>query len=367
MTTSDGVRIDAESIERLLEQDLEVLIEFAPDNPRDLSSGDAVGRAMDAADSQVDELHATGSEATVAGFSTELTRVPNMEAMTAWLTAFARGVEAEGMAGAIHALPLTRLPQWFTRLTEPRLTVFAAFEQPFAESTGLHHGDPREDAEERPVLELLDRAAAWAASFCGEIYVGNGGRNQLAGECDIAWYLYRALHYGFNAEVNALASSGDCAASASFSRTGQATFQLYASSTLAERVDHVRNIVLSDVQWTRLAFVAVTSQRAYGSWESRADALPTLPTIEARHLRGKSPKWDHFVPDAHGMQLLIQEHLDKATDLSDWTVIQAGSGRYLVEAPDLAEWFNPDGPGEAVLARARADFGQMITPREGFA
>lgn len=368
MTTSDGIRTDAASVERLLELDLEALIEFAPDDPSDLASGYAVRCAMEAADSEVDGLRSTGPEATVAGFSTELRSVPDMEAVTAWLTAFARAVVAEGMTGAVHALPLVQLPQWLTRLREPRLTAFVAFDRPFADSIGSHHRDPRQDPEERAVMEWFDRAAAWVVGFSGDVYVGNGGRNQLAGGCDIAWYLYRALHHGFIADVNALASTGDRAASAGFSRDGQALFQRYASSTtLVAQADHLRDAILGDVGRTRLAFVAVTSQGAYGGWESRADVLPALPTIEPKHLRVNAPLWASFVPDVHGMQLLTQEHLDKAADLSAWTVTPAGPGRYLVEAPHLAEWFKADGPAEATLAQARADFGQMIVPSEAFA
>lgn len=346
VTTSGGIRVDTESIERLLEDGLDVLVEFAPDGVLSPASSDVVSRAMETAASEVGELDVAGPVATVAGFSMELRLVEDIEDVVAWFTVFGRVVGSEGMTGTVRPTTLVRLPQWFARLTEPRLTVFAAYGQPF-----------------------VDRAASWVAGFGGDLYVGSEGLNQRAAGGDIASYLYQALRHGFTGEAHALDPGAERATSVGFSRNGQAAFQLYDSSTtLAAQADRLRDLAVGDAERTRLAFVAVTSQRAYGDWESRADAPPALPTIGARQLTANLPLWERFVPDVHGMQVLTREHLDNATDLSRWTVTEAGSGRYLVEAPDLAEWFQPGGPEAVVLARARAraDFGRMIVPDDAF-
>jgi hypothetical protein len=218
------------------------------------------------------------------------------------------------------------------------VTVFTAYDKPF-----------------------VDRAASWVAGFGGDLYVGSDGLSQRAAGADVASYLDRALRHGFIAEADALDPGAERAASVSFSRDGQAVFQLYDASTpLAAQADRLRDLVVGGAERTRLAFAAVTSRRAYGDWESRADAPPALPTIGARQLTANAPLWERFVPDVHGMQVLTRDHVDNATDLSRWTVTEAGSGRYLVEAPNLAEWFQAGGPEAGVLARARADFGRMI-------
>jgi hypothetical protein len=90
--------------------------------------------------------------------------------------------------------------------------------------------------------------------------------------------------------------------------------------------------------------------------------LPRSPALDSprgyyrfhRHL-------DHErVPDACGVQLLTEAHLARAHDLSNWTVTPVADGRYLVEARDLAAWYQTDQPSEDVVARAREDFGDMI-------
>ena len=69
--------------------------------------------------------------------------------------------------------------------------------------------------------------------------------------------------------------------------------------------------------------------------------------------------WPHKVFDAHGMQILTRDHLDRASDLSDWRIDEVGD-RYLVEARNLDAWFAGDGADAEVLAKARADFGDML-------
>lgn len=344
VTTPGGIRVDIEGIERLLEDELDVLVEFAPDGVSSPTSGDVVYHAFETASAEVGEVRVAGLTATVAGFSMEFRLIQDFEDAVAWLAVFARVLGGEGMTGVVRPTMVTRLPHWFTRLAEPRMTVFAAYDQPFVEP-----------------------AASWVAGFGGDLYVGCGGLNEPAAGDDVAPYLYRALRHSPIADAKALDPGAAWAASVGFSRNGQAVFQLYdASMTLAAQADRLRDLLVGDALRARLAFVAVTSQRAHGDWGSRADAPPALPTIGARQLGANLPLWERFVPDVHGMQVLTREHLEHATDLSRWTVTEAGPGRYLIEAPDLAEWFQVGGPDAMVLAQARADFGRMIVPGDVF-
>lgn len=74
--------------------------------------------------------------------------------------------------------------------------------------------------------------------------------------------------------------------------------------------------------------------------------------------------WSHRVPDAHGLQLLTADHLNRAKDLGAWEITPVGD-RFLVSAPDPAPWYADDQPEPATLERARRDFGAMIaTPYE---
>lgn len=62
--------------------------------------------------------------------------------------------------------------------------------------------------------------------------------------------------------------------------------------------------------------------------------------------------------------MLTDRHLERATDLSGWTIEDLGAGRYLVVAADLEAWYGHDGPDPEVLSEARAAFGPMIVRKE---
>ena len=93
-------------------------------------------------------------------------------------------------------------------------------------------------------------------------------------------------------------------------------------------------------------------------------------------LWGKSPHLrSSRVFDASAIQLLTTAHLDLATDLSSWRVESAGTDRWLVQAKDLAPWFdfvnhwewargNVSVETPDVVVAARQDFGEMILTRE---
>ena len=76
---------------------------------------------------------------------------------------------------------------------------------------------------------------------------------------------------------------------------------------------------------------------------------------------------DRYVPDVHGVQVLTEAHLERANDLQDWRITDLGSGRHLVEAPDLARWYEHLVPEPDTLAKGRQDFGDMILTAETIA
>ncbi|GAA3526988.1 hypothetical protein [Nocardioides daeguensis] len=82
------------------------------------------------------------------------------------------------------------------------------------------------------------------------------------------------------------------------------------------------------------------------------------PAVEIYAIR--RPSWSRWVPDAQGLQLLGPDHLAAAHDLTRWRTKSLPGGRALVEAPDLGAWYGAAPPSEAILAEARADFGDLI-------
>ena len=100
---------------------------------------------------------------------------------------------------------------------------------------------------------------------------------------------------------------------------------------------------------------------ATGTWSS--PSVP-WPYISESQLDYNRPLLTTFVPDASGIQLLTDSHLKRANDLSNWKVKPLNGGRYIVEAQDLEPWFADTDPEPALLAKARAEFGDMILTPE---
>jgi hypothetical protein len=134
------------------------------------------------------------------------------------------------------------------------------------------------------------------------------------------------------------------------------------SLSLTEKLALARQPLSFDLEHTDLAFVT-TAQPSGSPWrlDPRDDSWPHVDESDVRYNR---PLLASMVPDANGIQILTRAHLERANDLSDWTVKHLAHGRYLVEAPDLNAWYANALPDPAVREKARADFGDMImTPQ----
>ncbi len=89
-----------------------------------------------------------------------------------------------------------------------------------------------------------------------------------------------------------------------------------------------------------------------------------LPDYYLDH-RHQDPR---YLPDAFAWQVVTDEHLSRARDLSAWRLTDLGDGRHVLAAPRLEEWMLPDPDSQhlriapGVLEGARRDFGAMIHP-----
>lgn len=113
--------------------------------------------------------------------------------------------------------------------------------------------------------------------------------------------------------------------------------------------------------------VALISHRDWGTL-----LRSTMPGSELYHGRAylwHPERWDEFVLEPCGIQILTDQHLAAAADLSGWRTTRLDAGHVLVEARDLEPWFGtPLRPDDALpadlLDQARHDFGAMIlTPQ----
>lgn len=98
-------------------------------------------------------------------------------------------------------------------------------------------------------------------------------------------------------------------------------------------------------------------------WYNLGSALLRLPHVEEHEVRAGAHLLASFVPDARGVLLVTDAHLARAADLSAWSLEALGGGRHLLRAKDLAPWLADQQVDPDVMARARADFGEMVMTR----
>lgn len=359
MTQRSNVQVDLDAIMQGLEQvgyD-ELPLEFASADADRFGLIDAMNAALNVVNGNVQDAYGEGTLVSVAGGTVTLKRIMTAEGPGEWLNAFAHELDTRGLAGVIRAFPVVPLPRWFYSTPGPRLTVFAAHAGPLFMPSS-------EESDMRPASVWYDRAIAWAAAVGGDAYASSAGLAETAQADQLARHAHRALHAVHSSSVVFANPSAHRASQVVFNRNGQTTFQLVDRTTAQPtQVDLLRQAILSDPDSTRLAFLAPMPQAAAG-WNSRDRALPALPPGAADSLRDNSALWARFVPDAHCMQLLTEEHLDRVSDLADWEVTEVGVRRFLVTARNLEDWLSPSGPSDATVAKARSDFNAVILSPE---
>lgn len=130
-----------------------------------------------------------------------------------------------------------------------------------------------------------------------------------------------------------------------------------------EHVELCRTVMIEESAELSYA-VARRADTGTGWWTLQQDP-PLPPTgIDAGYYLRRPNNWSDQVVDVHGLQVLTTGHLDRAHDLSNWKIESLGHDRVLVEASDLAPWYQEPEPDPETLARARADFGRMIVTVE---
>lgn len=109
--------------------------------------------------------------------------------------------------------------------------------------------------------------------------------------------------------------------------------------------------------------IAMVSHLTWGSW--LMSPIPGTDYFDRLAYDRFPDRWHEFTLDPCGIQVLTDQHLTKANDLSGWTTTRLDEHHYLVEAKDLAAWYatpllKTDPVDPDLLAQARADFGGMI-------
>jgi hypothetical protein len=303
----------------------------------------------------------------------ELDWVGTEESTRAWLARFAGYLAAEGWAGMVGSSPQARIPAW-DLLLRPKVALFAAYP-----IVGIEAAGPPVAAElsgwgvdHELTLAACRQLLEWAGHDDSELYLQQG-RSQVQYRSDrarvhrgdLAGYLTWSLAHSQGVSVYGVQRNLAGIRHGSLKARGEAVYELEAEPALSplEHVRRLRQLLAAPGQPYDLAFMRLVPSLG-GSWRDLARDTIGPHGLTLRMFARHRHLWSRHVPDAHALQVLTAAHLERAADLSRWSVTEVGDGRFLVEAPDLVPWFASQQTDPAVLAAARDDFGDMLLTPE---
>lgn len=344
----------------------EIWFQFRPSG-----DGDAFpdfSSALDAANAQAD---ANGSGADVFAEAPAdsdkgpvglMSRAGPEAGVRAWFAAFARYLEAGGWTGKVTAAPQANLPQWLNPW-DPlplQLTAYVAYRTTV---TPQRNQSTAEWLVPPEVTERLARTAVQWGEFAGaQAYLRRYLHLMRIRSADLPQHLSNGLNRLGQAGLDYVQSKPQRVRHGGFSFGGEACYSVLDDSlTWKERLEKVTEPLWDSPADYTLAFVKYSW--ILGSSFSDLDSATPRPLARSywhycRHL------YPTHTPDACGIQVLSDAHLQRAHDLSDWQIETISEGRHLVAAKDLASWYAQPEPDPEVVARARHDFGAMILTPE---
>ena len=214
--------------------------------------------------------------------------------------------------------------------------------------------------------ELVDAATVWGRFEGADVYLIRGSWFRTKNP-DVGRPLAQAVIKWGHAGVTYLRSKPPRVATLNLNRQGQACYTVLDDTVpWQDRLEQVTAAMVALPEDTDLAFVRYSCAYTI-SWMDLQVSRPPLPHVEEPDVRYNRHLNSRYTPDAHGLQLLTDAHLEHANDLSDWVIEPLGGGRHLVQAKDLQPWYAKVDPDPETLAQARADFGKMILTKQTIA
>jgi hypothetical protein len=302
----------------------------------------------------------------VDGYVCKVERVGDQAELDTWLQDLVARLQRLGVAGTVRGVRNARYPAWYPN-RDPVPTAFMAWSiddaAVAATPGGMHHWGVSAPATSR----IVAHAAGWVRPGGPEILLG---RHTFLCRTTDASSIEPVLLDGTSASPSVRVLVYDDhlrrGRAMTMGKGGRMALQhLHRDPTGLRQIDEIREAITALAGDLDLAMVrpARAGQTGWGHIE----VMQRLPHRRIDLLfRNRHLLVDH-VPDAHGVQVLRDEHLARAADLSGWHITELGDGRHLVEADDLEPWYGSDLPDPEVVERARRDFGAMILTREAIA
>ena len=306
---------------------------------------------------------------TPVGVVTSVDGVESEEQLQEWLQDLALRLEARGVTGTLQGVTATYYPRWLepAAVTQhPGPTLFVAWsDDRYAMATDPERATgwylPAEDT-----IRICDLLARWVEPGGPDIYLSRGTFTfRVTDGSTVADVLRSSVTADGQTSVLRLLDAQQTGRYADLGAGGECALQtLDHNQPWTIRVDEARTAAVALPDLVDQAFIRPALPIAPG-WTLIDLPLP-LPHSDvsrtdvhyAKHLLHE------YVVDAHGIQVLRDAHLQKAGDLSRWTVTDLGHGRHLVEARDLGAWYADEVPDPDVLAAARKDFAGMLLTKQ---
>jgi hypothetical protein len=295
-----------------------------------------------------------------------MSRAAHEPGVRAWLGAFAHHLQSLGKAGKVTAAPTAYFPDWTDGEVDwsRHLTAFVSYRT--IDLTTLEKGEQERHWHVPADLteQITDAGVAWGRFPGADVYLLRNIHRIRTKNPDVGRPLAEGIRRFGLANVTYLRSQPRRRISMSLNTQGSAFYQVRDdTASWQDRLEQVTAAMVAFPEDTDLAFLRYSYTYTIG-WSDLAMARPRLPYVDARLIRYHRHLMSQYTPDAHGLQLLTDAHLEHANDLSGWVIEPLGVGKHLVAAKNPERWYaNPD-PDPETLMKARADFGKMILTPE---
>jgi hypothetical protein len=303
------------------------------------------------------------------GFVVQVDDAPTAESLEGWLDRFVAALERRSISGTALRASSVKRPHMIAGMDQPlELTAYVSYEIDLQVPNDSRLSFISWGVEEAATEDVCAHIAAWACDGGPKVLYGLGNFSfWLSGATTAPEMLRRDLEASVRVRLAALDLDAERGRQAKFGRLGTVRLQhLDRDLPWHERVEILRDVMATPPEHLNQAFIR-PGGRTSTDWSSDIDTRLRLPRISGSGINYCAHLFDRYVPDAHGVQVLSDAHLERAHDLSTWTITDLGHGRHLVEATDLGPWYADGIPDAAVLEAARRDFGDMILSFQTYA
>jgi len=366
-----GVGVAWDALSRHLRRSgyTELWLQFRPRGSKDVLA--AVEAAVEVANQVVkdarwgDEVFTEWVADSSTGPVAWMNRARTEDGVRAWCAAFADHLVSLGKAGIVTTVRQKEFPDWLDSGPLWRqLTAFVSYRTDDLTGLSRQRREAWWNVPTNVTQEIADAATGWGRFEGADVYLSRGLDQIRTRNPDVGRPMADGVRRFRMAGVTYLRSKPRRMVNVNLSAQGGACYTVLDDTVpWQDRLGQVTEAMVALPEDTDLAFVRYS--RAYTiSWMDLQDGGPSLPYVGEPEVRYSRYLNSRYTPDAHGLQLLTDAHLELASDLSDWVIEPLGGGRHLVQAKDLQPWYANIDPDPETLAKARADFGKMILTKQ---